>query len=883
MKQTTKRVVAFFAAMGLMVSGLSLNEPASADAKAKAKVKSVTIKNVKKKLTLKKGDFFKLKVSVKVKPNKAKYKKVTYKSSKKKVVKVSSKGKLTACQAGTAKITVRSKTNKKKKTVITVVVKNVRTENKGQGVAPTANATVSPTKQPENVGGQTSPTVQATSTPTVKPTAEPTPVPDGTSTLMRKPFAAQGSVGQKLSELSVSSGKIVDSNGTEIKGTYEWEQPDTTLVKTGKTHATVKFVPKDSTFAEIKGISIPVHTMKNIVKIERKPTCSGAATGKKLSQVALSGGRAVDAEGKAVSGSFHWANPELMLTTPGRANYMAVFTPSDNVTYREVSIYVNVNVTGTAITSGIADKKLDLSGGTWKNETAYSGQWNGTFYKLNDFIEGVDLSQYTTMNVTTEVYDKNGNILSDTSTGFVGFKLANKNGDWRGFADAYENRTGELSLAGYEGGDLYLVVQNMQASVGYIEVKSITLKAGEITNVKDGSSLKRAYGDMFGKVGNAIGSYEMNNSGNMSFVASQHNSITMGNEMKPDYLLGSTKATLSNTNPDGYVDTAKFTYKYKDTTYPIINMDSIDNCLNTAYKNGLKMRYHVFVWHKQTPQWFFKENFSKSGAYVSKDVMDGRLEYLVRNVMTHIYTYQNADGVYVGREVIDNWDIANEYLHNNDGGTKSYWDEVYYPEYTYNKNKHSGILTPVYIKEAFAIGHSILEDFGLTDDVSLLCNEYNTYQVSDKMVKMIQYFNTKDEVNKTGEIICDGVGMQTHLDMGYPAIEDIGTNAIDVFKAAGIEIQLTEMDLTDKVQSETSQINQIAKWYNLMMLLMTEKDSGAKITGIVWWGMSDKYSWRSEGVPLLFSDYWKAKEHYFQVIEAISSYNQGDSEWQIYV
>ena len=883
MKQTTKRVVAFFAAMGLMVSGLSLNEPVSADAKAKAKVKSVTIKNVKKKLTLKKGDSFKLKVSVKVKPNKAKYKKVTYKSSKKKVVKVSSKGKLTACQAGTAKITVRSKTNKKKKTVITVVVKNVRTENKGQGVAPTANATVSPTKQPENVGGQTSPTVQATSTPTVKPTAEPTPVPDGTSTLMRKPFAAQGSVGQKLSELSVSSGKIVDSNGTEIKGTYEWEQPDTTLVKTGKTHATVKFVPKDSTFAEIKGISIPVHTMKNIVKIERKPTCSGAATGKKLSQVALSGGRAVDAEGKAVSGSFHWANPELMLTTPGRANYMAVFTPSDNVTYREVSIYVNVNVTGTAITSGIADKKLDLSGGTWKNETAYSGQWNGTFYKLNDFIEGVDLSQYTTMNVTTEVYDKNGNILSDTSTGFVGFKLANKNGDWRGFADAYENRTGELSLAGYEGGDLYLVVQNMQASVGYIEVKSITLKAGEITNVKDGSSLKRAYGDMFGKVGNAIGSYEMNNSGNMSFVASQHNSITMGNEMKPDYLLGSTKATLSNTNPDGYVDTAKFTYKYKDTTYPIINMDSIDNCLNTAYKNGLKMRYHVFVWHKQTPQWFFKENFSKSGAYVSKDVMDGRLEYLVRNVMTHIYTYQNADGVYVGREVIDNWDIANEYLHNNDGGTKSYWDEVYYPEYTYNKNKHSGILTPVYIKEAFAIGHSILEDFGLTDDVSLLCNEYNTYQVSDKMVKMIQYFNTKDEVNKTGEIICDGVGMQTHLDMGYPAIEDIGTNAIDVFKAAGIEIQLTEMDLTDKVQSETSQINQIAKWYNLMMLLMTEKDSGAKITGIVWWGMSDKYSWRSEGVPLLFSDYWKAKEHYFQVIEAISSYNQGDSEWQIYV
>ena len=80
---------------------------------------------------MKKGDSFKLKVSVKVKPNKAKYKKVTYKSSKKKVVKVSSKGKLTACQAGTAKITVRSKTNKKKKAVLTIVVKksSAREEN----------------------------------------------------------------------------------------------------------------------------------------------------------------------------------------------------------------------------------------------------------------------------------------------------------------------------------------------------------------------------------------------------------------------------------------------------------------------------------------------------------------------------------------------------------------------------------------------------------------------------------------------------------------------------------------------------------------------------------------------------------------------------------
>lgn len=35
--------------------------------------------------------------------------------------------------------------------------------------------------------------------------------------------------------------------------------------------------------------------------------------------------------------------------------------------------------------------------------------------------------------------------------------------------------------------------------------------------------------------------------------------------------------------------------------------------------------------------------------------------------------------------MIDNWDMANEYTHNNDGGEKSYWDEVYYPDYEYSK------------------------------------------------------------------------------------------------------------------------------------------------------------------------------------------------------
>lgn len=92
---------------------------------AKVKVKKIQVNNLTKKtLYLTKGKSKKLKATVKVTPNKAKYKKVTFKSSNKKVATVSSKGVVKAKKAGTAKITVTSKTNKSKKTKFTVKVTN---------------------------------------------------------------------------------------------------------------------------------------------------------------------------------------------------------------------------------------------------------------------------------------------------------------------------------------------------------------------------------------------------------------------------------------------------------------------------------------------------------------------------------------------------------------------------------------------------------------------------------------------------------------------------------------------------------------------------------------------------------------------------------------
>lgn len=125
MKKFGKKVVL---ALALAVS---LGAGAGSTAEAATKyVKSVkvadSVTGSTKTVYLAKGKSKTLKTTVNVtksKYNKAKYKKLTFKTNKKSVATVNSKGKVTGKKAGKAKITVTSKYNKKKKTITVQVFK----------------------------------------------------------------------------------------------------------------------------------------------------------------------------------------------------------------------------------------------------------------------------------------------------------------------------------------------------------------------------------------------------------------------------------------------------------------------------------------------------------------------------------------------------------------------------------------------------------------------------------------------------------------------------------------------------------------------------------------------------------------------------------------
>lgn len=378
-------------------------------------------------------------------------------------------------------------------------------------------------------------------------------------------------------------------------------------------------------------------------------------------------------------------------------------------------------------------------------------------------------------------------------------------------------------------------------------------------------SLKSVAVPVFGEIGSCINYSQLQQSATLAHVKENYSSISLENEMKPDALLGTWNSRFIST-AEAKKRTADYVIpdNYKESTVPELRYSTIDNVLRIAKANGLKLRAHTLVWHSQTPEFFFRKGYNGSGEYVDKQTMNARLEMYIRSVMHHVYTLDN--GAY--RDVLYTWDVANEYMHNNEynpskGKTNGNWSAVY-------GNRSVIGNRPEYIKLAFEIAYDCLTEYGINDKVSLIYNDYNTYyDCQDNIIEMINYINSEKK-------ICAGVGMQSHLSVTFPSTAQYLKTA-ERFIDEGFEVQITELDIvinpSDKAQTFERQAEYVS---DIMKGLIDIQNRKHGITGITWWGLCDAVSWRggysSDGKnshPLLFNETINdPKPAYYSFIEA---------------
>lgn len=388
----------------------------------------------------------------------------------------------------------------------------------------------------------------------------------------------------------------------------------------------------------------------------------------------------------------------------------------------------------------------------------------------------------------------------------------------------------------------YTLVNEAYTAEFYVD--DITTILGEDTvktdYVSNDESLYKAYEDFF-KIGTCMPSRSFNNSAIRKIIKENFNSVTAENEAKPERILDQTNSKkLTKDEELNEIIDVSITTKPFEQVY--------DWC--EAHHIGV--RHHTFVWFDQTPGWFFRKGYTDNGAYVSREVMLKRMENFIKKSL----------------EIVNNrWpglvyaiDVANEAIRDgklrttdNNGQNPNNWYKTVGDDFVYYAFKFS---------RAYA-----------AEGQKLFYNDYQ-YDYNTNSCKYAVNTLLKQAIE---EELIDGVGIQGHTD-GDQTMDAFITNA-KMIKKAGLECQITELDITINGTS-TSEYNKQKKAYNTLLtkVLKNNISGDTNITAVVVWGVTDDTSWKGSQYPLLFTKNYGKKPAYYGFLEAVQPYLEQKEE-----
>ena len=258
------------------------------------------------------------------------------------------------------------------------------------------------------------------------------------------------------------------------------------------------------------------------------------------------------------------------------------------------------------------------------------------------------------------------------------------------------------------------------------------------------------------------------------------------------------------------------------------NFELADKFVEFGEANDMFIIGHCLVWHSQLAKWFA---YDENGDYVTPEVLKQRMKDHITTIMTR----------YKGR--IHGYDVVNEAIVE-DG--------------SYRKSPFYEILGEEFIPWAFECAHAA------DPDAELYLNDYgmNVPGRRDAYVKLI------NQLKERGLRI-DAIGMQGHMGMDYPTVEEFETSLL-AFAGTGVNVMITEWDMSAlptvnmganvaDVEEYKASLNpyadglpeDVAKIWNermksFMELFLKHSD---KITRVTVWGVSDEDSWKN-GWPI---------------------------------
>ena len=325
-------------------------------------------------------------------------------------------------------------------------------------------------------------------------------------------------------------------------------------------------------------------------------------------------------------------------------------------------------------------------------------------------------------------------------------------------------------------------------------------------------SLKDAFASHF-KIGTSVSPNELTYG--TEFIKKHFNSITPENELKPDSILNQQGSQQSGNNINPSV-------AFRDGT---------KSTLRFCEENKIPLRGHTFVWHAQTPDWFFREGFQSNGNYVSRDIMNQRLENFIKNTFDLFKQEFPQLTIYA-------YDVCNEVFQGGGGGLRpsgeSKWMQIYGDD--------------SYIVNAFTYARKYAPS-----GCKLYINDFNEYMSA----KTQNIYDMAIKLKQLGVI--DGIGMQSHLGVSFPSAQAYVT-AVEKFVSTGLEVQITELDINWE-NNEAAQASLYKEVFNVAVRHSNQ------IPAVTFWGTHDSVSWIKDKKPLPFGDNYEPKQAYTAIMQ----------------
>lgn len=344
----------------------------------------------------------------------------------------------------------------------------------------------------------------------------------------------------------------------------------------------------------------------------------------------------------------------------------------------------------------------------------------------------------------------------------------------------------------------------------------------------------------------------------MQLVTKHFNALTLGNELKPDAMFG-----YASTCPG--TDTVSI--NGQEIQVPKLDYSRAEMTLNAIYdwnqehpEDFIKIRGHVLVWHSQTPEWFFHEDYDADKPYVAKDTMNLRLEWYIKTMAEH---FTGPDSKY--KDMFYGWDVVNEAVSDVTG--------------TYRSDQENSSWWAVYQSNEYILNAFTYANKYMPADVELYYNDYNEW-FTNKRNGIVQLL--KDVKAAPGARI-DGMGMQGHYQTGgSPTVAEFEAAAKAYCDVVG-QVQITELDMAasssydgTKATLEAEYERQAKRYQEIYTSVRRMKEEGYHVGGITIWGVIDKNSWLQSSssvgggtdgtrkqCPLLFDDNYQVKPSYW--------------------